>query len=110
VVDVLAQAWTTLTIGGVAAVGVIVTWQQKNRADKRSEWWRRITWAFERTFSEDDAQAELGWKLLSTLVRSTLATKDDSDVVQVIAEHVALDDIGQEDEHGDDAEDTGEGG
>jgi hypothetical protein len=39
--------------------------------------------------------------MLSTLVRSTLATKDDSDIVQVIAEHAILDDIGQEDSDGD---------
>jgi hypothetical protein len=96
-----AQAWLTLIVGGVAAIGVIVTWQQKNRADKRSEWWRRTTWAFERTFSADDAQAELGWKMLSTLVRSKLATNDDSDIVQVIAEHAALGEAGQEDDDGD---------
>lgn len=85
-----AQAWVTLIVGGLAAIGVIVTWQQKNRADKRSEWWRRTTWAFERTFSIDDAEAGLGWKVLGTLVSSTLATKDDSDIVQVMAEQVAL--------------------
>lgn len=98
-----AQAWVTLIIGGLAAIGVIITWQQKNRADRRSEWWRRTTWAFERTFSDDDAEAELGWKMLDTLLRSTLATKDDSDIVQVIAEHAALG-VNGEDEHGDTTE------
>lgn len=91
----------TLIVGGAAAIGVIVTWQQKNRADRRSEWWRRTTWAFERTFSTDDAQAGLGWKLLAALVQSKLVTKDDSDIVQVIAEHTALDDAWQEDDDGD---------
>jgi hypothetical protein len=85
-----------LVVGGVAAIGVIVTWQQKNRADRRSEWWRRTAWAFERTFSDDDDQAQLGWKMLDALLRSTLATKDDSDIVQVIAEHAALADPAQE--------------
>ncbi|WP_264017220.1 hypothetical protein [Mycolicibacter longobardus] len=32
-----AQAWVTLIVSGLAAVGVIVTWRQKNRADRRSE-------------------------------------------------------------------------
>lgn len=50
--------------------------------------------AFERTFSLSDAEAGLGWKVLGTLVGSTLATEDDSDIVQVMAEHVALGDIG----------------
>lgn len=55
-----AQAWVTLIIGLVATVGVLITWRQKNTADRRSEWWRRTTWAFERTFSTEDTQAELG--------------------------------------------------
>lgn len=96
-----AQTWLTLIIGGLAAVGVMLTWQQKNRADRRTEWWRRTQWAFERTFSTDDSQAELGWKMLATLVSSTLATKDDSDIVQVIAEHAALGDAEQEDDYAD---------
>lgn len=85
-----AQAWVTLVVGSLASIGVIVTWQQKNQADRRSEWWRRTQWAFERTFNEDNVQAELGWKMLNALVSSRLATSDDSDIVQVIAEHSVL--------------------
>jgi len=87
-----AQAWVTLIVGTLAAAGVVITWQQKNLADRRSEWWRRTQWAFERTFSTDDTQAQLGWKVLDTLMGSTLATKDDSDIVQVIGEHASLED------------------
>jgi len=84
-----AQAWVTLVVSGLAAVGVIVTWRQKNRADRRSEWWRRSAWAFERSFSENENQRRLGWQLLDVLVISTLTTRDDSDIVQVIGERVA---------------------
>ena len=91
------QSWATLIVGGLAAAGVIVTSQQKNRPDRRSEWWRRTTWAFERTFSDNDAQARLGWSILYTLTWSKLATVDDIDIVQVIAEHAAIDDVGEED-------------
>jgi hypothetical protein len=80
----------TLIVGSIATVGVVATWQQKNRADKRSEWWRRTQWACERTFTTDYDQEELGWKILSALVRSRLATKDDFEIVQVIAECAAL--------------------
>ena len=80
----------TLIVGSVATVGVVVTWQQKNRADKRSEWWRRTQWTLERTFTTDYDQAGLGWKILFALVGSRLATKDDFEIVQVIAEHAAL--------------------
>ncbi len=95
-----AQSWVTLIIGGIASIGALITWQQKNWADRRSEWWRRTTWAFERTFSIDDAESGLGWKVLVTLVRSTLATNDDSDIVQVIGEQVALGASGQDDSDG----------
>ncbi|MDJ0395829.1 hypothetical protein QMK17_21140 [Rhodococcus sp. G-MC3] len=87
-----AQAWVTLIIGLVATIGVIITWQQKNSADRRSEWFRRTTWAFDRTFSTSDTEAQLGWKVLETLVASRLATRSDSDIVQVIAEQIALGD------------------
>lgn len=99
-----AQAWVTLIVGSLAAIGVIVTWQQKNQADRRSEWWRRTQWAFERTFHEDNVQAELGWKMLNALVSSRLATSDDSDIVQVIAEHAVLRALQVIEEVGDDGE------
>ena len=87
-----AQALVTLIIGIIATLGVIVTWQQKNSADRRSEWWRRTTWALERTFSDSDSEAQVGWTVLETLVASRLATRSDSDIVQVIAEQIALGD------------------
>lgn len=77
-----AQAWVTLIVGLVAIGGVLITWWQKNTADRRSEWWRRVTWAFERTFSADDTEAALGWKMLDTLLQSKLATRGDSDIVR----------------------------
>jgi hypothetical protein len=87
-----AQAWVTLIVGLAAIIGVLVTWRQKNTADRRSEWWRRTTWAFERSLSNHNAEARLGWQVLGALLKSTLVTKSDYDLVQVIAEHVALTD------------------
>jgi hypothetical protein len=40
--------------------------------------------------TQEHGYAELGWKELAKLVASELATKTDSDVIQVIAEHAAL--------------------
>jgi hypothetical protein len=85
-----AQAWVTLTIGLIATAGVLITWQQKNIADRRSEWWRRVVWAYERVFSDDDVQQQLGWILLKVLIASKLATEGDTVYIQAIAEHVAL--------------------
>lgn len=85
-----AQAWVTLVVGLTAITGVIITWRQKNDANRRSEWWRRIAWAYERVFGSDDTQQRLGWTLLKVLITSKLATRGDSDYVQAIAEHIAL--------------------
>lgn len=99
------QAWVTLIVGLVAVVGVLVTWRQKNTADRRSEWWRRLAWAYERTFEDDPAQQELGWKLIAVLMDSPLATVGDSDIVQVVGEHIALSSLGEEGEGSDGEED-----
>ncbi|CQD02067.1 MULTISPECIES: hypothetical protein [Mycobacterium] len=88
-----AQAWVTLVVGLTAITGVIITWRQKNDADRRSEWWRRVAWAYERVFDSDDTQQRLGWTLLKVLITSKLATKGDSDYVQAIAEHIALEEV-----------------
>ena len=88
-----AQAWVTLIVGMSAIVGVLVTWRQKNDADRRSEWWRRTGWAVERSLGDDDVEAELGWKLLGALVESKLVTKSDFGVLQVVAGYVALNEI-----------------
>lgn len=40
--------------------------------------------------TQEHGYAELGWKVLAKLVASELATKTDSDVIHVIAEHAAL--------------------
>lgn len=87
-----AQAWVTLIVGIAATTGVVITWRQKNTADRRSEWWRRTIWALERTLSSDNTEALLGWTMLNTLLRSTLATRDDAEIVQAIAEHAATSD------------------
>ena len=62
---------------------------EEHTADRRSEWWRRTTWAFEQSLSDNNVEARLGWKLLVGLLRSTLVTNSDSEIVQVMAEHVA---------------------
>jgi hypothetical protein len=89
-----ASTWGPLIVGALAAigapVGVFFTLQQKGKSDNQSEWWRRTAWAFECTFSVDNAEAELGWNVLATLISSKLVTGHDSEIIQVIAEHVAL--------------------
>jgi hypothetical protein len=95
-----AQAWVTLIVGSFATIGALATWQQRYQADRRSEWWRRTQWAIERTFSNNETEGVLGWNLLAAQVGSSLATRDDADVVQVVAEHAALSEEREEDSFG----------
>ncbi len=65
-----------------------------NFADKLSEFGHRINEAFERTFNIDDADSELGWEVLETVMRSTVspAKGSASDIAHVIADYKALGD------------------
>lgn len=81
-----AQAWTTLIVGVAAAVGVIITWRQKQNADRRAEWWRRLSWAFDHSLSQDPDEADFGWLMVDHLSRSRLATAADEEFLQAVAE------------------------
>ena len=60
-------------------------------------------WHYRSTSAFRGAACPRGWRVLETLVASTLATRSDSDIVQVIAEQIALGDAGtdceQEEDH-----------
>ncbi|OZG28888.1 hypothetical protein BH683_012455 [Williamsia sp. 1138] len=81
-----AQAWVTLVVGTVGIVGVLITLYQRDRADRRSEWWRRATWAVERTFSETEEEAATGFAVLAVLVQSNLITATERDMVTALAQ------------------------
>lgn len=55
-----------------------------------------MTWGFERTFGNDEDEIQLGWTVLRSLLTSTLKTKDDAEIVQIIAEHAAVNQIRRE--------------
>lgn len=76
----------------VAVVGVYLTIAQKDRNDRRTEWWRRVTWALERTSSGIDAEAETGWIILGGLLDSDLATGTETAIIGALAQRVADDD------------------
>lgn len=78
----------------VAVVGVYFTVAQKDRSDRRTEWWRRVTWALERTTSENDDEAETGWIILGGLLDSDLATGTETAIIEALAQHVAGGDTG----------------
>ncbi|MBX5330587.1 hypothetical protein HQO90_06305 [Rhodococcus fascians] len=83
-----AQAWITLIVGLLAVVGVAGTVSQRTRADNRSQSWQRITWCLERTVSENDDEAALGWKVFGTVATTPFIAKTDRRTLRVIADHI----------------------
>lgn len=59
------------------------THQQRDRAQA----WQRISWCLELTTSDDDAAAELGWTMYSTVSKSKLITPTEHDVIRTVSEH-----------------------
>ncbi|PZU04696.1 MAG: hypothetical protein DI630_00850 [Gordonia sp. (in: high G+C Gram-positive bacteria)] len=83
------RALTPFLAAIVAILGVYWTINQKDTSDRRAEWWRRVTWAIERTESEDDAVASIGFMVLGELLESKLATPSEDAIISALALHVA---------------------
>ncbi|MBW4782337.1 hypothetical protein KZO37_23515 [Rhodococcus fascians] len=65
---------------------MVGTVSQRTRADNRSQSWQRITWCLERTVSENDDEAELGWKVFGTVATTPFIARTDRDTLQAIAD------------------------
>jgi hypothetical protein len=55
----------------VAITGVWVTVAQKNRTDRREQWWKRVQWAAEQVVSDDEKKKAIGAGALLTLIAET---------------------------------------
>lgn len=82
-----AQAWVTLIVGILATIGVTATLRQRTSSENRAQAWQRIAWSLELTTSDDDAAAELGWTMYSTVSKSKLITPTERDVIRTVSEH-----------------------
>ncbi|MGN7132594.1 hypothetical protein ACTHQY_04885 [Rhodococcoides corynebacterioides] len=80
----------TLIVGVLAVVGVAATIRRRTVADKRTQAWQRITWCLERTLSERDAEAELGWRMYTAVTDSSLITRTEEEVLLAVVEDAAL--------------------
>lgn len=67
------------------AVG-IATVRQRDRADRREQWWRRAEWALGLTLSDDWKQMSRGYAVLAFLARSDLATRDERRLLAALEE------------------------
>lgn len=85
----LTAAEIGLIVAGIALVGTAATVIQKRWADRREAWWGRTQWALEQIFADqgsDDTQRTVGILMLDTLQHSVLATSDDRDMIEQIAD------------------------
>lgn len=86
----IVQIRTPFLAAAAAVGGVYFTVHQKDRSDRRGEWWRRFTWALERTESANDREAETGWIILGGLLDSDLATRTEGSIIEVMAQGAAV--------------------
>ncbi|MCS3789072.1 hypothetical protein HNP11_003264 [Tsukamurella ocularis] len=69
----------------LALTGVWLTMRQKERSERRAEWWRRVTWAIERTTEPNVTVARTAAAVLTSLMDSSLATDSERDLIEAIA-------------------------
>lgn len=73
----------------ITILGVRWTLSQKDESDRRTEWWRRMTWSLERTESDKDREARVGWMILGELLDSDLATATEAAFIDLLAREAA---------------------
>ncbi|MDV7999633.1 hypothetical protein [Rhodococcus sp. IEGM 1408] len=47
-----AQAWVALVLG-LPLVVAFITWRQRNANDARDQWWKRTTWAVDKSLDHE---------------------------------------------------------
>jgi hypothetical protein len=80
-----AAALAPLATFGVVLVAFL-TYRQRDRADRRDQWWKRAQWAIDSALNDADPQRRLaGLKVLVQLIGSDLATREDADLMSALA-------------------------
>ncbi|WP_258804007.1 hypothetical protein [Pseudarthrobacter sp. NS4] len=80
-----AASLAPLATFGVVLVAFLA-YRQRDRADRRDQWWRRAQWAIDSALNEADPQRRLaGLKVLVQLIGSDLATSEDAELMSALA-------------------------
>jgi hypothetical protein len=77
----LVLAMVTIFIG-------FATLMQKLYADRRDQWWKRAQWAVDNVSAPDDLTRALGLTVLISLYDSPLATNDERNMIESIADAI----------------------
>jgi hypothetical protein len=78
-----------LATGAAALVALavgIATVRQRDRADRREQWWRRAEWALGLALSANSGHALRGYAVLHHLAGSDLATRDERRLLRAVTE------------------------
>jgi hypothetical protein len=71
--------------------GVFLTIRQKDRADRKEQWWKRVQWSADAVASVDEARRCIGLSALTALISATTAIEDDDvGLLQAIIDQVDL--------------------
>jgi hypothetical protein len=92
--DIVQGIWAAMlgaaALAPLATFGVVLvaflTYRQRDRADRRDQWWKRAQWAIDSALNDADPQRRLaGLKVLVQLIGSDLATREDADLMSALA-------------------------
>ncbi|ROS23957.1 hypothetical protein [Cellulomonas sp. PhB150] len=75
------SAWLATLPPTVALIVGVITIVQRNRADKRAEWWRRAQWALDHMLSSNPERVAVGAAVADVLSESKLAGDDELTVL-----------------------------
>jgi hypothetical protein len=60
--------------------------EQRDRAERKAQWWARARWALDLAVSSDVAAANVGYRTLRDLVTSEWADQHEADVISAASE------------------------
>ncbi|MFF0150155.1 hypothetical protein [Micromonospora sp. NPDC005203] len=81
---------STAVVGIFALVGVGLTVWQKDRTDRRDQWWKRAQWSLDLARSQQKTDQVVGFSALVALASSRYAGRDEQDMLSAVAEATLL--------------------
>lgn len=62
-----AQLWVALALGLPSLTIAFITWWQRNANDARDQWWKRATWAVDKSLDDEQEARDVGAAALATI-------------------------------------------
>jgi len=75
------QPVATVASALVVLVAALLTVRQRDRADRKDQWWKRTQWALDLVLTGDEHSRVLGFSVLQQQVESGLADDEDLELL-----------------------------